>query len=306
MEIKVISAVPAVRAWLDGSRSTPGRTQQLWESLVVEPYWNDLTKWAPFDQSFKKPKMITDTAALNQQLDLLDTYSINDLAETFNDIAEMLPIHDDDPILVVIFPLDNSDTVAREKQNGVIGTTIFGNIMLQINPLAPDWKAWIPFVFAHEYHHNVWGNHWYAIRGGQGITGSLLEMLITEGQADIFAQSLYPELIPQWNRPLPPEVASRLADQLSRDLESTDQGVHAKWLFGNEETGIPWCSGYAIGSELITAYLARNPDITTQTLIETPATTIYATSVKPAGCDSDSQVGESHNRSRRPLSPRLE
>ncbi|MCL1801881.1 MAG: hypothetical protein FWG25_11070, partial [Promicromonosporaceae bacterium] len=88
MEVKVVSAVPAVRAWLDASRHTPDRAKQLWESLVIEPYWNDLTKWAPFDQSFKKPKMITDTVALNQQLDLLDTYSINDLAETFNDIAE--------------------------------------------------------------------------------------------------------------------------------------------------------------------------------------------------------------------------
>ncbi len=77
----------------------------------------------------------------------------------------------------------------------MVGACVFGNIIININPLAEDYQDWIPYVFAHEYHHSVWGYNWFVIKGGQGLEGSFLEYMLNEGQADAFAESLFPQLL---------------------------------------------------------------------------------------------------------------
>lgn len=56
----------------------------------------------------------------------------------------------------------------------------------------------MPFVFAHKYHHNVLGFHWYCVKEGKETKGNFLEAIINEGQADIFAQGIFPSLYPSW------------------------------------------------------------------------------------------------------------
>jgi len=252
--------------------------QQLWKKYMIEPYWTDLTKWAPFDQDFKKPPHIKMLTQLKQQLSILSDISIDDLFHKFTNISKLLPSDDNETMLVVLYPLCDSDKSVKEKQNGVVGTSVFGNVIIRINPLADDYQKWIPFVFAHEYHHNIWGHNWFVLRKGQGYEGTFLEYMVTEGQADLFAESLFPELIPQWNRPYSNETEVILWDQIKPILFSTDQQIHSVYMFGDQNKGLPWCMGYSFGRIIVADYLKENAGISFSELLNIPARNIFEAS----------------------------
>lgn len=104
----------------------------------------------------------------------------------------MLPNYDDDPVTVAIFAGSNDNKDVNIKQNGDIGTSLFGNIMIQVNPLIKGYEDWIKYVFAHEYHHTVWGNYWFNLHGGE-LQNKLIDSLVIDGEADSFALELYTE-----------------------------------------------------------------------------------------------------------------
>ena len=109
------------------------------------------------------------------------------LKNEFLKTGQDLPKADDDPLSIAIYPLDDENKSVKERQNGVLGACVFGNILIQVNPLAEDFLTWIPYVFAHEYHHSVWGNYWYVLHGG--LEGNFLEYMINEGQGGCFCQT---------------------------------------------------------------------------------------------------------------------
>jgi len=178
-----------------------------------------------------------------------------------------LPVNEDEPLLVALYPLCDSNKIVKERQNGVIGACVFGNIIININPLAEDYCNWILYVFAHEYHHCVWGHNWYSVRKGQGVNGNLLEAMISEGQADLFAMSLFPQLIPQWNKLLDNESEEKLWEIFKPVLFSADQQIHRNFIFGNETEKLPWCIGYVFGRLIVSDFLQKNPNITFADLI---------------------------------------
>lgn len=237
---------------------------------MIEPYWADIAKWAPFDQSFKQPPCVENLTALKEQLELLASLSLDELKRTFQRIAEELPAADD-PVTVFLYPACDNDKTLKEKQNGVVGTVVFGNVIIRINSLAKDFLKWIPFVFAHEYHHNVWGYRHFVLNGGENSDGSFLEYMVTEGQADLFAESLFPELVPQWNRPYDNATETRLWERMKPVLSSTDHEIHAKYMFGNQNEGLPWCMGYSFGRKIVSAYLKEHAGLSFSALIDVPA-----------------------------------
>lgn len=133
-------------------------------------------------------------------------------------------------------------------------------------------------MFAHEYHHNIWGHNWFVIRRGQGYEGTFLEYMITEGQADLFAERLFPDLIPQWNRPFDSETETTLWDRVKPVLFSKDQQIHSAYMFGNENEGLSWCMGYSFGRTIVADYLQKNPNISFSELIDVPAKKIFEAS----------------------------
>lgn len=40
---------------------------------------------------------------------------------------DLLPNYDDDPLVIAIYPLGEENSVVNDKQNGVVGTSLFGN-----------------------------------------------------------------------------------------------------------------------------------------------------------------------------------
>lgn len=271
MEVKILSTFEKAKDYLKAAEQNGFDKQNLWQKYMIDPFWAEISQWAPFDTSYMKPLNIQNTAELKEQLSLLSAVSIEELYNGFTKITEMLPKDDDDPMIVALYPLCDSNAIVKERQNGVVGACVFGNIIININPLAKDYQDWIPYVFAHEYHHSVWGYNWFVLKGGQDLEGSFLEYMLNEGQADTFAESLFPQLTPQWNQSLDTNTESQLWEKVKRILFSKDQQIHSKYMFGDEGEGLPWCMGYSLGRTIIGDYLHGHPDISFPDLINVPA-----------------------------------
>jgi uncharacterized protein YjaZ len=264
MEIEIICPYEGALKYIDEMRNGIAKDPQLlWDTYLIQPYWDEIAKWAPFDQSFMKPARIEDLDTLEQQVDLLAQIDVDELKSEFLRISGDLPKHDDDPVIVAIYP--NTNPLVQERQNGVVGACVFGNIIINVNPLADHWDQWIPYVFAHEYHHSVWGHHWYVMNGG--LEGNFLEYMISEGQADAFAKSLFPDLQPQWLSAVSRGEETDLWGKIKPILFSTDRSDFEKYMFGDEKSRLPWCIGYKFGHSIINSYLRSHPQVSFSELI---------------------------------------
>lgn len=65
---------------------------------------------------------------LRQQIFILFDVSTDDLYHKFINITKELPTDDDDPMLIVLYPLCDNNKIIRERQNSVVGIAVFGNI----------------------------------------------------------------------------------------------------------------------------------------------------------------------------------
>ncbi len=279
MSVSIISTLDNAKAYLNDAQQNAGPLPELWEKHMVAPFWAQITQWAPFDQSFKKPRFVQDLAALQEQLAAFSLISLDGLQSEFAAVMKALSqANGGDPMPVFLYPACDSDKTLKERQNGVVGTVVFGTMLISINPLADDYKRWIPFVFAHEYHHNMWGHSQYVVRGGKDVDGSFLEFMITEGQADLFAEKLFPGLVPQWNRPFDEAAEAKLWAQIEPRLSSTDHETHETYMFGNKDKGLPWCMGYSFGRAIVSDYLGEHPGISFSELILTPTMEIFKAS----------------------------
>lgn len=267
MEIKIIKVYENANKYIEEVEKNMGNPIELWDKYMIEPFWTEISQWSPFDLSYMKPKPIQNIEILKIQYEILSKLSIENILNEFINISNKLPLNDDFPMTVALYPLCDSNKIVKDRQNGVLGCCVFGNITININPLANDYINWIPFVFAHEYNHSAWGNEKYGVQGGKNMEGTFLEYMLTEGQADVFAERLFPELIPQWNRLKDKNSEEILWEKIKPILFDKDRETHNKFMFGDEKEGLPWCIGYYFGRLIIEDYLRKNKNITFNELI---------------------------------------
>jgi uncharacterized protein YjaZ len=278
--LQIVSAYYGMMTYVQKARSTPETNlEQLWRKYVIEPYWAD---WAAgqFHEQRTRIEMsqpITDIQGLEAELELLAQSGIEQIVEqAYAEITNVLP----SPLssrVICIYALNPQNFTVREKQHGVLGTCVGDNILLQINPMGDNWKLWVPYVLAHEYHHTVWGYNYFAVQGNTQI--DLLTMMLTEGQADAFAGMLYPDLHPAWIDSLAPDQEVEQWKYIQDRITGNDsmryyQGV----MFGDEKSGVPWCTGYTIAFHIIRAYLQSHADTTIVELMNQEAQRILAKS----------------------------
>ena len=53
---------------------------------------------------------------------------------------------------------------------------------------------------------------------------------------------------------------------------------YVKYMFGDEEAGIPWCAGYFFGYQIIESFKKHYPQISVKDLIEMSSEEIFAMS----------------------------
>ena len=255
MKIQIINVWNELEAYIQAVENGKNPEEE-WEKQVIATCWEQLCCYAPMDLSERKPGVIKDTKILTEQVKKLKEINIEGLREEFERIATVLPNYDDDPITVALFPSDAQNETVNEKQNGVIGTALFGNLIIQINPLIEQYEKWIPYVFAHEYHHTVWGNYWFMLHGGC-LENKFIDALMIDGEADSFALSQYPDLKPEWIFGLSKDEVENLWNQQYKAIVQNKDVDYGTYMFGNEEAGIPWCAGYAIGYMLVQRYIEK-------------------------------------------------
>lgn len=264
MRIHVIPTWREVRNYIERVRQGEA-PDECWEQEVVSAHWDRLCCYAPFDLSDRKPKAICDVDTLEKQCDQLKGLDVHALECELRRVVSILPNYDDDDITVAIFPGDPDNAIVNERQNGVVGTSLFGNILIQVNPLISGYDAWIPYVFAHEYHHTVWGNYWFVLHGGE-LENQFMDSLVIDGEADSFATEIYPNLKPQWLYGIPEAELTALWNRKYREIVSRNDVDYGAYMFGDADSGIPWCAGYAIGFMLVQKYLHATSQSSTDIL----------------------------------------
>lgn len=134
----------------------------------------------------------------------------------------------------------------------IIGTIVPNDISLNMLPVA----------LAHEANHNV---RWQFIPWSPNIT--LADMIISEGIAISFEAYLFGEdKIGRWGKGTSIDVLNNIIKPAIKDnLYEKDFSKISAYLYGDEITemnggkivGVPYCSGYVCGYELIKYYLNK-------------------------------------------------
>ena len=282
MNLEIIAVYENLDGYIMEMEKDKGNCEALWDKYAIKPYWEKISQYAPFDMSDRKPKPIKNIDKLKEQIKLLKELKLDMLRKKLLEVMDALPNYDDDPITVAIYPIDDDNVIVKEQQNGVLGVNMFGNMLLNVNPLAENYLHWIPYVFAHEYHHTVWGNYWMVVHGGR--TGSFIESLLIDGQADAFAISLNPALeMPAWISQISKEQEKELWNTHYCKLLYEIDYDYVKYMFGDDEAGIPWCAGYFFGYQIIDSFRKLHRSINFKSMLEMSSEEIFAMSEYPKG-----------------------
>jgi uncharacterized protein YjaZ len=154
---------------------------------------------------------------------------------------------------ICVVAADPDSGYIRSDLHGVSGYTFgAGKILLQVAPLG-DWKRWLAYTVAHEYHHSMWT--WQ--RHGKPVDWTLLHSIIFEGKADAFAHSVFPKQTAPWVSTLSPCQEVAIWPLMKAELATTDYRVNQKFLFGRDD--VPKLAGYTIGFHIVGAYLKNHP-----------------------------------------------
>jgi uncharacterized protein YjaZ len=121
-----------------------------------------------------------------------------------------------------------------------------GKIIVMIDPTF-QWKKTLPYVIAHEYHHSTWMS-----RNWKDSNFSLIEYLIFEGRADIFATDLYKEVTSPWTTMINKEQEKKVWNEIEPEIFQRGHEIINKVMFGNQD--IPFGSGYTIGFNIVKSF----------------------------------------------------
>ena len=162
--LKIVSAYHGQAEYTRAARSKPPSDWgKLWLEYAVEPYWAD---WAlgQFNVARTRQQLsqpILGLEGLAVEVECLVNSGIETLVQkAYLRITHRLPSPSPGRA-VSIYAADPGNQWLR--QQGVVGTGIGDNILLQINPLAENWSEWVPYVMAHEVHHATWGDHYFSL-----------------------------------------------------------------------------------------------------------------------------------------------
>ena len=114
---------------------------------------------------------------------------------------------------------------------------------------------------AHEIHHAM-------RRRAVGYGSTLLEAAVTEGLADHFSLEVSEAGERPWAVALKPEELSTWIPEV--ESRATGGYDHAEWFFGTNPS-IPRWTGYAVGFELVRAYLDEDAERRASALVGEPA-----------------------------------
>lgn len=122
-----------------------------------------------------------------------------------------------------------------------------------------DWQDWVAYTVAHEYNHAVQMQHvCQPDCRSSTVKADLLYFTISEGLADSFARTLYPDRVAPWTTALTPEQEAAQWRGMQEYLTSLLPADRQRFLFGDGNQ-IPQWTGYTIGFRIVQKYIQSHP-----------------------------------------------
>jgi uncharacterized protein YjaZ len=251
-EFEILTAYGLIENYLKDQNSFADYSRAS-NRLLFEPVEKEILPGAEASFMFNSIKIPYEpTDNLRTQIELLRTGNITGLLEkALHSITESLP---GPGTKIIILPVSSFMKPLLNKYNlPGYGVTIgSGKIIIAIDPTAQDWKGFLTYAVAHEYHHSTWiSRNWVS------SDFSLLEYLVFEGRADAFAKSINNSV----------EIPAEMYLTKIQEVHVWNLIKPGLLLKGHERINnvmigkddIPFGSGYAIGYHIVRSFRQKNP-----------------------------------------------
>lgn len=232
------------------------------KKLIFSPIENEILENAEASfmiNNIKVPYELSEN--LKSQVNALDSGEFIDIVKTsLKSIVKLLPGPDTKIIVMPTSPLMQESL--KRFQLPCYGVTIgTGKILLAINPTLPNWKEFLSYAIAHEYHHSTWiSRNWI------NSDFSLIDYLVFEGRADAFAASIYDGFQIPATRFITQNKETYVWNLIKPELDLKGSDRIIKYMFGNNE--IPYGSGYTIGYGIVKIFKEKYPEYSDLQIID--------------------------------------
>lgn len=226
---------------------------------IKEEFENDNSEF-PFLLESIKNKIKPDDE-LKEEIDLMKSISFVSIVDSvYQIVVKKLPGPDTKILFIPTNPANRK--VYREFGVGFHAFTLgTGKIIVSFDPTFENWRQYIHYALAHEYHHSVWIS-----RNFKRADLTPLEYIILEGKADLFAREIFPECNnPFWDL-FDSENEKRIWNLIKPKINQRDTDINEKIFYGTKE--IPYGSVYAIGYSILKLFKENNPNIKGAELID--------------------------------------
>ena len=198
---------------------------------------------------------------LKKEIELMKSINFVSIVDSVCQIiTKELPVPDTKILFIPTNPANRE--FYREFGVGFHAFTLgTGKIIVSFDATFDNWRQYIHYALAHEYHHSVWTS-----RNFKTADITPLEYIILEGKADLFAKEVFPASNnPFWDM-FASENESRIWNLIKPNLNQRNTDMNDKIFYGTKE--IPYGSVYAIGYSILKLFKENNPGITYLEIID--------------------------------------
>ncbi|QDP41189.1 DUF2268 domain-containing protein [Radiobacillus deserti] len=211
-----------------------------------------------------------DIKALKKRKNKINTLIIEALKES----ADKLP--PDEGKTIYLFPANYSVpglSYSLPLMGGVTGRVWNEDfVFFRLDPSFE--KESLQYMIAHEYHHTV-----NFEKSKENHSETLLEAVMIEGKAELFAETVYPDVEVSWSKPfISQQSEQKVWNYLKENQNLTNVEIKSEFTNGNPRKNLPQWSLYRIGKRIMEIFVDNNPDISIQDWTKLPAREILSKS----------------------------
>ena len=260
--IEVLTTFNLIDNYLSNSSKLRGNITKSSNKYIYKPIQDEILDNAEaaflfntIKVPYEKNEYVRNEIELLKSSDLLAI-----IKESLTRITKELPGPD---TKIIILPASSLNRPTLEKLKlPISGITLgSGKIILSIDPTFQNWTDFLPYCIAHEYHHSTWCS-----RNWVSADFSLIEYLVFEGRADLFASEQYNSVSNPLTNFLTIDQESEIWRLIKSEIFEKGHERINKVMFGSDN--IPFGSGYNIGFNIVRLYKEKYPSSLTQDLMD--------------------------------------